>query len=100
VRRPLTLLLCSLLLAVVAAPAAFACDTCYGGDRGQGLMIDGARVGVALLLAITVAVQGAFLAFFVHLRRQARRAQSEEIDAEWSRLQSELAAGRRTLEHP
>lgn len=85
---------------VLAAPDALACDTCYGADRGAGPMIDGARLGVALLLIITVAVQGAFVAFFVHLRRQARRSQTEQIDAEWSQLQRDLAAGRRTLEHP
>lgn len=81
-------------------PVLLACETCFGGDRGQGLMIDGARIGVALLLIVTVLVQGAFLAFFLHLRRQARRAHDAEIDSEWSRLQHELASGHRTLEHP
>jgi hypothetical protein len=75
-----------------------ACTSCYG--NAEGPMISGARLGIWLLLAVTLCVQGAFIAFFLYLRRQARRSADEAIDAEWSQLQRELAAGRRTLEHP
>jgi hypothetical protein len=90
-------LLAALLL---AAPAGdlFACNTCYGDASGP--MIDGARLGIWLLLGVTLLVQGAFVAFFLYLRRQARRVADQSIDAEWARLQQEFATGHRTLEHP
>lgn len=50
-------------------------------------MIDAARLGIWLLLGVTLAVQGGFVAFFLYLRRQARRTRDQAIDAEWSRLQ-------------
>jgi len=62
-----------------------ACPSCYG--NAEGPMIDAARLGIGLLLGLTLAIQGGFVAFFLYLRRQARRAQDQAIDAEWSRLQ-------------
>jgi uncharacterized membrane protein len=82
VRRELALLA---LVALVAAAPAFACPTCYGDAEGP--LIDGARLGMWLLLGVTFAVQGAFVAFFLYLRRQARRAQHQALDDEWSRVQ-------------
>lgn len=64
---------------------ALACPSCYGGAEGP--MIDAARLGIGLLLGVTLGVQGAFVAFFLYLRRQARRANDRALDAEWSRLQ-------------
>ena len=82
-------------LGVVAASAAclwlagagsvLACPSCFGDAEGP--MIDAARLGIGLLLGLTLAIQGGFVAFFLYLRRQARRAQDQAIDAEWSRLQ-------------
>ena len=34
-------------------------------------MIDAARLGMWLLLGVTLAIQGGFVAFFLYLRRQA-----------------------------
>ena len=90
-------LLAAFLLAS-SGQEALACNTCYGDASGP--MIDGARLGIWLLLGVTVLVQGAFVAFFLYLRRQARRVADQSIDAEWSQLQQEFAAGHRTLEHP
>jgi heme/copper-type cytochrome/quinol oxidase subunit 2 len=78
------------LAAVAAASlllpqAALACPSCYG--NAEGPMIDAARVGMYLLLGITLAVQGSFVAFFLYLRRKSRQARDHELDAEWSRLQ-------------
>jgi hypothetical protein len=42
-----------------------------------------------LLLGLTVGLQGAFVAFFLYLRRQAARAAGEALDEEWSRLQQD-----------
>ena len=50
-------------------------------------MLDAARLGTFLLLGVTLAVQGAFVAFFLYLRRHARKAQDQALDAEWSNLQ-------------
>jgi hypothetical protein len=50
-------------------------------------MIDGTRLGVAVMLGITLAVQGGFLAFFLYLRRRAKRLADMELDTEWSELQ-------------
>jgi hypothetical protein len=67
------------------ATPALACPACYGAAEGP--MIDAARLGTFLLLGVTLGVQGAFVAFFLYLRRQARRAQDQALDAEWSTLQ-------------
>ena len=50
-------------------------------------MIDGAKLGVLVMLAITLAVQGGFLGFFLYLRKRAKRSAELELDAEWSDLQ-------------
>jgi hypothetical protein len=61
------------------------CPACFGNTEGP--LIDAARLGIWLLLGVVLAVQGAFVAFFLYLRRQARRARDQELDAEWSSLQ-------------
>lgn len=77
------------LLAVVvllgAADPARACPSCF--SRAEGPLVDAARVGMWLLLAVTLALQGALLAFFLYLRRQSARASDRALDDEWSRLQ-------------
>ena len=50
-------------------------------------MIDGAKLGVLVMLAVTFAVQGAFLGFFLYLRKRAKRIADIELDSEWSELQ-------------
>jgi hypothetical protein len=40
-----------------------------------------------VLLAVTLAVQGAFVGFFLYLRRRAKRNAEVELDTEWSDLQ-------------
>ena len=73
-------------LVLLASPgAALACPSCYGATEGP--LIDAARVGMWLLLGVTLAIQGAFVAFFLYLRRKAREARDQAIDAEWSSLQ-------------
>lgn len=72
---------------VVAAGGSrvFACPVCFGAEESP--LIDGARLGVAVLLAITLVVQGAFLSFFLYLRRHAKRMAAAELEDEWSELQ-------------
>lgn len=80
----LVLATCSAVLAGEGARVG-ACALCFGAEETS--LIDGTRLGVVVLLAITLLVQGAFVAFFLHLRRCARRAADEELETEWSRLQ-------------
>ena len=70
---------------VGGSSSALACPVCFGAlETG---MIDGAKLGVLVLLAITLAVQGAFLGFFLYLRKNAKRNAELELDAEWLALQ-------------
>ena len=64
---------------------ALACPVCFGAEETS--MIDATKIGIFVLLAITIAVQGAFVGFFLYLRRRARRIADSDLDAEWSDLQ-------------
>jgi hypothetical protein len=77
----------ALVSALAAAPAA-ACEVCFGAARDSGSpLVSGARLGVFLLLGITVAVLGSFVAFFLYLRQRAQRAELDGIESEWAQLQ-------------
>lgn len=73
-------------LACASAPAVQACQSCFGAEDSP--LIDGARFGAFALIAVTLGVQGAFVAFFLYLRRRARAASIQELDAEWGELQN------------
>jgi hypothetical protein len=62
-----------------------ACPVCFGA--GEGSLIDGAKLGVAVLLAITLAVQVGFVAFFLYLRKRAKYVAELELEDEWVALQ-------------
>jgi hypothetical protein len=64
---------------------ALACPVCFGAAESS--MIDGAKLGVFVLLAITLAVQGGFVGFFLYLRKRAKQIADIELDSEWSELQ-------------
>ena len=73
------------VMLIGGSSSAFACPVCFGAlETG---MIDGAKLGVLVLLAITLAVQGGFLGFFLYLRKHAKRNAELELDAEWLALQ-------------
>lgn len=74
-----------LAVLLFGSSSVLACPVCFGAEETS--MIDGARLGVLVMLAILFAVQGAFVGFFLHLRRRARRIADIELDAEWSMLQ-------------
>ena len=63
----------------------FACPVCFGAEETS--MIDGTRLGVLVMLGILFAVQGGFVAFFLYLRKRAKRIADVELDTEWSELQ-------------
>jgi hypothetical protein len=62
-----------------------ACPVCFGAEESS--MIDGAKLGVLVMLAILFAVQGGFVAFFLYLRKRAKRIADIELETEWSELQ-------------
>jgi hypothetical protein len=65
--------------------SVFACPVCFGAHETS--IIDGTRLGILVLLAITLAVQGAFVGFFLYLRQRAKRIADLDLDIEWSELQ-------------
>ena len=72
--------------------ATLLCPVCFGDSGGP--TIDAARMGAWALIGVVFAVQAAFVAFFLHLRKQARRAAQSE---EFSRYRTKRA-GHRMLE--
>lgn len=66
-------------------PAAWACSVCYGA--AEGTMIDAARAGVWFLLAAVFVLQGAFVLFFLYLRRRARRLRTDPVPPWWSTVE-------------
>jgi predicted RNA-binding Zn-ribbon protein involved in translation (DUF1610 family) len=76
---------CTVALVIGGGTSVFACPVCFGAEETG--MIDGARLGVLVMLAILLAVQGGFVAFFLYLRKRAKLIADVELDAEWSELQ-------------
>ena len=71
-----------------SSSSVLACPVCFGLlDAENTSMIDGTKLGILVLLAITLAVQGAFMAFFLYLRKRAKRIAEIDLDIEWSELQ-------------
>ena len=62
-----------------------ACPMCFGAEETS--LVDGTKLGILAMLAITLAVQGAFVGFFLYLRKRAKIAAEIELDTEWSELQ-------------
>jgi hypothetical protein len=72
-------------VAVGGNSSLFACPVCFGAAESP--LIDGAKLGVLVMVAITLAVQGAFVGFFLYLRNRAKRIAEIELETEWSELQ-------------
>ena len=72
-------------MVVGGSSSVFACPVCFGAVETP--LIDGAKLGILVLLAITLAVQAAFVGFFLYLRKRAKRVADLELDAEWAELQ-------------
>jgi len=75
----------ALFVAIAGDASVFACPVCFGAEETS--MIEGTKLGVLVMLAITFAVQGGFLGFFLYLRKRAKRIADVELDTEWSELQ-------------
>jgi hypothetical protein len=72
-------------IVIGGSSSVLACPVCFGAHETS--IIDGTRLGVLVLLAITLAVQGGFLGFFLYLRNRAKRIADIDLDTEWSELQ-------------
>lgn len=79
-------LACLGLVWVLGSTDLLACPMCFGAEETS--MIDGTKIGIFVLLAITLSVQGAFAGFFFYLRNRAKRIADEDLDSEWSKLQN------------
>jgi hypothetical protein len=72
-------------IVIGSSSSVLACPVCFGAEETS--MIDGAKLGILVLLAITLAVQGGFVGFFLYLRKRAKRIADIDLDTEWSELQ-------------
>ena len=70
---------------IFGSSSVFACPVCFGAEETS--MIDGTKLGILVLLAVTLAVQGGFAGFFLYLRKRAHRMADNDLDTEWSKLQ-------------
>ncbi len=73
------------LIVVAGSSSVFACPVCFGAE--ETTMVQGTRLGVLVMLGITLSVQGGFVGFFLYLRKRAKRMADVELDTEWSELQ-------------
>jgi len=70
---------------MAGSTSVLACPVCFGAEETS--MVDGTKLGVLVMLAILLAVQGGFVAFFLYLRKRAKRIADLDLDSEWSELQ-------------
>ena len=63
----------------------FACPVCFGAE--ETTLISGTKLGVLAMLGVLFAVQGAFVAFFLYLRKHAKDNADVELESEWAELQ-------------
>ena len=61
------------------------CPQCFGAE--ETTLISGTQLGVLALLGVLLTVQGAFVGFFLYLRKRAKQNADVELEAEWSELQ-------------
>ena len=86
IRLGITRVLATAAAVVIGGSSSLlACPVCFGAEETS--MIDGAKLGVLVMLGILFAVQGGFVGFFFYLRERAKRIADMELDAEWSELQ-------------
>ena len=95
-RRGLGFVMLAGVFTLAGSADALACPSCFG--QADGPLADSARAGMWVLLGLTLGVQGALAAFFLHLRKRAAQARKRdhEVAEEWSRLQAAWDGGRRT----
>ena len=75
----------AVVLMIGGSATVLACPVCFGAE--ETAMVNGTKLGVMVMLGITLAVQGGFVGFFLYLRKRAKRMADVELDTEWSELQ-------------
>ena len=86
IRLGITRVLATAAAVIIAGGSSvLACPVCFGAEETG--MIDGAKLGVLVMLGILFTVQGGFVGFFLYLRKRAKRIADIELDTEWSELQ-------------
>ena len=83
--RGITAVTTAIAVMIGGSSSLLACPVCFGAAETS--MIDGAKLGVLVMLGVLFAVQGGFVGFFLYLRRRAKRIADIELDMEWSELQ-------------
>jgi hypothetical protein len=83
--RYIQMLLTGVAVLIVGNASLLACPVCFGAEESS--MIDATKLGIIALLAITLAVQGGFLGFFLYLRKRAKQIAELDLESEWSDLQ-------------
>ncbi len=73
------------VLMIGGSATVLACPVCFGAEESP--LIDGAKLGVVVLVVITLAVQGGFVGFFLYLRKRAKQVAELELEDEWLDLQ-------------
>jgi hypothetical protein len=73
--RSRALLAFAIVTALLTPAVADACPVCFGSAHSA--LLDSARLGVLAMVGVTLAVLGAFGAFFLRLRRLANAAPTE-----------------------
>jgi heme/copper-type cytochrome/quinol oxidase subunit 2 len=84
-RRPKQLALGVAAMLFAGSTSLLACPQCFGAEDSS--LIDGAKLGVVVMVGVTLAVQGAFVAFFFYLRKRAKRMADSDLETEWLALQ-------------
>ena len=87
-RKPIGLviaLMTAIAVVIGGSSNVLACPVCFGAQETS--LVDGTKLGILALLGVTLTVQGAFLGFFLYLRRRAKRIADIDLDTEWSELQ-------------
>ena len=79
-------LMTAALVMIGGGSSVLACPMCFGAEETS--MVGGTKLGVLVMLAVTLAVQGGFVAFFLYLRKRAKIIADAELDTEWSKLQT------------
>ncbi len=81
----LRLIVTTVAVLTVGSSSVLACPQCFGAQETS--LIDGAKLGVLVMVGVTLTVQGAFVAFFLYLRKRAKRMADSDLEAEWLSLQ-------------
>lgn len=84
-RQAMVLAWTAALILIAGDARVGACPMCFGAEETS--MIDGTKIGLLVLLGITLTVQGAFAGFFFYLRKRAKEITDADLDTEWSKLQ-------------